>query len=438
MARAYYGSRISPNQTKTPEGYLVCHNVPIGKAGWLEYMPHELGALNIQGNDPVQVDRREDEVFNPAAIASFEGKPVTDEHPPDWISPSNVNAYMKGVTTNVRRGTDSEDDLLLADLIIYDPTLISEIQTGKREVSGGYDYDCEPLEDGKYAQKNIRGNHVAIVRSGRAGPRVAVKDSKPKNERGTKMKSNSRETIWGKMFKAYAQDAEPEELAEASKLMHEKKEGEDAEPPCVKPVAGKDGEPPQDHSEAAEGAIFKEILEAIKVMQADIAELKSAKAAPEPAKDALTSLEEELGGGEQPYAEGEIEGNVHEVDPLTNDESVTIDPELLAADGEPQVIKLPKTSAVDNAAAVRMAIKAAKPVVGAIKDPADRKRAQDALAKSFREQLKAAPSDAYKKMATPPKPSAKAQDSKSIKEEEERAIGENWKKKYNPHYKENK
>ena len=26
---AYYGTKISPHMTDTPEGYLVCHDVPI-------------------------------------------------------------------------------------------------------------------------------------------------------------------------------------------------------------------------------------------------------------------------------------------------------------------------------------------------------------------------------------------------------------------------
>ena len=33
MAKAYFGSRLSANMITTPEGYLVCKNVPIARVG---------------------------------------------------------------------------------------------------------------------------------------------------------------------------------------------------------------------------------------------------------------------------------------------------------------------------------------------------------------------------------------------------------------------
>ena len=41
--KAYYGSRISGNMTETPEGYLICLNVPIARTGTQTYMRSELG-----------------------------------------------------------------------------------------------------------------------------------------------------------------------------------------------------------------------------------------------------------------------------------------------------------------------------------------------------------------------------------------------------------
>lgn len=50
-----------------------------------------------------------------------------------------------------------------------------------REESGkspaGYEYDCIRNVDGNYCQKNIRGNHIAVVERGRAGKRAAILDS---------------------------------------------------------------------------------------------------------------------------------------------------------------------------------------------------------------------------------------------------------------------
>ena len=41
--RAFYGSRFSPHMTKTPEGFLICHSVPICRTGTQEYLPREIG-----------------------------------------------------------------------------------------------------------------------------------------------------------------------------------------------------------------------------------------------------------------------------------------------------------------------------------------------------------------------------------------------------------
>ena len=58
--------------------------------------------------------------------------------------------------------------------------LIDEITSKeKREVSCGYDCFWELGNDNTIIQKQIRGNHIAIVKNGRAGHRVAVRDSKP-------------------------------------------------------------------------------------------------------------------------------------------------------------------------------------------------------------------------------------------------------------------
>ena len=41
--RAFYGSRFSPHMTRTPEGFLICHSVPICRTGTQEYLPQEIG-----------------------------------------------------------------------------------------------------------------------------------------------------------------------------------------------------------------------------------------------------------------------------------------------------------------------------------------------------------------------------------------------------------
>lgn len=160
---AYYGSKISEHMTKTPEGFLICHDVPIARIGQQEYFAGELG-LDGDPDRLVQVQRRPEDVFDPAAVASFEGKDVTQNHPPERLMPENHALYAKGHAENVHR----EGDYLVADLHLKDPGLISDVENGvTREVSCGY--RCCYTPDGTgYRQTNIRGNHVAIVPRGRA------------------------------------------------------------------------------------------------------------------------------------------------------------------------------------------------------------------------------------------------------------------------------
>ena len=168
---AYYGHDISPNITETDEGYLICRNVPIARTGPQEYTARE---LQLDG-DPerlIAVNRHPEDIFTPAALASFEGKPVTDGHPPEDVGSANYAAYTRGHVQNVRQ----VGDYIVADLYINDANLASEVRNGvKREISCGYLFDCLPDGD-TFKQANIRGNHVAVVPRGRAGHAVAIQD----------------------------------------------------------------------------------------------------------------------------------------------------------------------------------------------------------------------------------------------------------------------
>ena len=176
----YYGTRLSENiSRREPEGYLLCLNVPVARTGTQEYLPSELGLP--PGEYPrdalVPVFRPEEEVFSPETLASFEGMPVTNDHPRDGVDLENIRRLQAGHAHNIRRGTGKDSDLLLADLIITDPILIDAILSGKREISCGYTYTLSE-EDGHFVQRKIRGNHIAVVDAGRAGSRVSIKDHK--------------------------------------------------------------------------------------------------------------------------------------------------------------------------------------------------------------------------------------------------------------------
>lgn len=222
MAVAYYGDRISPHMTDTPEGFLICHDVPIARTGPQDYLAREM----MLDGDPeriVTVQRHPEDVFEAATLASFEGKPVTDGHPPENVGPENYSAYTKGHVQNVRRS----GDYIVADLYINDANLAEEVRNNvKREVSCGY--LCSYVPDGAgYRQSNIRGNHVAVVPKGRAGAAVAIQDTAPEAEKGGNKHMNE---FWKSVLHAFgmaAKDASPEEL---DKMVETTATALDAEP----------------------------------------------------------------------------------------------------------------------------------------------------------------------------------------------------------------
>lgn len=174
-SRFYTPQTLGEKRTITPEGYMVCHDVPIARTGTMLYAE---GELPLQGDNvgEIRVERNPDEVFCKETIASFEGKPVTLDHPEEFVNPTTHRELAVGVTQNVRRGTGVEDDYLFADLVLHVQEAIDAVNSGLREVSCGYEADYEQTEPGRGVQRNIIGNHVALVERGRCGPRCAIGD----------------------------------------------------------------------------------------------------------------------------------------------------------------------------------------------------------------------------------------------------------------------
>jgi len=169
----------------TDEGYLVDEPV-VGRVGIQEYRQPDGTILREL--------RLPEEVYDYESLASFAGKPVTDDHPAEKVSAANAKSLMVGVMQGCgQRG----DGVVTAPVIIYDATVIDKVQKGgKRELSLGYTVDIEPVagewEGQQYdaIQRNIRVNHLALVRSGRAGVarlNLDKEDAVLYNETETKM-----------------------------------------------------------------------------------------------------------------------------------------------------------------------------------------------------------------------------------------------------------
>lgn len=329
--KAFYGSRISENRIRTPEGFLICKNVPIAKVGTQQYLGEELG---LEGYENVLVDvvRTEQEVFSPKTIASFEGKPFTDDHPEqsEFVTTENYKQYVKGHVTNVRRGEGDFSDKLLADIIVYDKTVIEEIESGrKREISCGYGCDYGINENGNILQINITGNHVALVNEGRAGHNVRILDHN-KNKKGvvkTMAKMKTKKQIIARLFPSFTKDASPEEIEEVVTAISEVQD-EEAEVPTTQ-----DEEPAaQESKPTADDDVLSKVLDGIQALKDEIGELKAAN---QQQNDPLKKLEQQLANEVASDSNEEVatdEDITEDDDDVTTDEDITEDDDEIAAD----------------------------------------------------------------------------------------------------------
>ncbi|MDH2667201.1 DUF2213 domain-containing protein [Acinetobacter baumannii] len=180
----YTTGQIGRTRETTPEGYLLCRDVPLARIGKLLYADGEV-PVTADNSGLIIIERGEDVLFDPRTIASFEGKPVTNDHPKGWVTPENWKKLSNGTAHDVRRGEDEDSDCLVADLLITDKDMIDAVMKGKVEISLGYDADYTEISVGKGIQTNIFGNHIALVKKGRCGSRCKIGDSfMPKQSKG--------------------------------------------------------------------------------------------------------------------------------------------------------------------------------------------------------------------------------------------------------------
>lgn len=174
--RFFTSGQLGARRSLTPEGFVVCHDVPIARIGQQIYAAYEVPVEpNMVGE--IFIDRPAEEVFREETVASFNGKPVTIEHPSEFVSPDNWAALAQGVTMNARAGQGLDGDVILADLLLTGRDAIKLVtDDGIREVSAGYEADYEQIEPGRGVQRNIIANHVALVAMGRCGSRCAIGD----------------------------------------------------------------------------------------------------------------------------------------------------------------------------------------------------------------------------------------------------------------------
>lgn len=176
-------------------GYLYCNDAVLGNVGVQLYKGRELGFAD--GNSIVKVHRMAQDIFDEKSLDSLKGIPVTLEHPKEKVKSKNVQKYIKGAVY----GTPKHDgENIICDIVIYDQDLIDLVapknDDGERVISDefrdlslGYSAKLIPLEDslGEYKQEDIKYNHLAVVKQGRA-QNAMIRDTNEEFEKGAKPK----------------------------------------------------------------------------------------------------------------------------------------------------------------------------------------------------------------------------------------------------------
>lgn len=182
--------KIQSNRQYTDEGFLVS-KARIARTGIQDYYAFELGLTDREPTDIVKIYRPEDEVFNDESMSSFKNKTITDNHPEEMVTAANAKKLSVGFS-----GDEVTRDGMFLETILHftDADIITKIESGKVELSNGYFSDLEwaqgVTEDGiQYdaIQRNIRGNHIAVVDNGRCGASCRISDHKPLQQENPSM-----------------------------------------------------------------------------------------------------------------------------------------------------------------------------------------------------------------------------------------------------------
>lgn len=162
---------------KTADGYLKAAP-KVARTGIQVYGGVELGHPEMER---IRVYRPADEVFSTDSLATFAHRPLTNDHPPVMVDAKNWKKYSIGMTADevLRDG-----ERIRIPLIVMDGQAVTDIESGKRELSVGYgmtlDWKPGTTPEGEAydaVMKNIRCNHIAIVDAARGGPDLRVGDS---------------------------------------------------------------------------------------------------------------------------------------------------------------------------------------------------------------------------------------------------------------------
>lgn len=156
---------------KTPQGFLRAP-ANLTRSGVFVYK-------NADGSTRKEY-RPPEEVFHTDSLASFEDVPVTLLHPARLLDAESTKVHGRGWNKEVPR---RDGNWAVSRIVVTDKEAVAKVESREcGAISLGYRCDYDPTpgvtpEGERYdgVQRNIRGNHIALVPVGRAGPEATVR-----------------------------------------------------------------------------------------------------------------------------------------------------------------------------------------------------------------------------------------------------------------------
>lgn len=165
------------NVERTPQGFVRAPAF-VTRVGILKY--------TLPDGKVVKEFRPPEEVFKADSMSTLAGIPFTNDHPRTLIDADNAQSVMVGFTGD--RVDKVDDTFLRATVTVTDSKTIKDIESGKLEVSCGYEAELDETpgtwqgEHYDCIQRNIIYNHVSLVGRGRAGRDVRLRLDSEGNE----------------------------------------------------------------------------------------------------------------------------------------------------------------------------------------------------------------------------------------------------------------
>lgn len=296
-------------------GFMTVTGCPVSSWGILEYSAGQIG-LDGDANRIVKVFRPESAVNNKKTIESLKNLPLINDH--EFLSGNaddTTNPEDYGVDGVVTSNVYYNSPWLLADLKIFSKCMRELIDSGKSELSLGFDcnYTLAPgTHDGQeyeVVQDNIIGNHLALVDVARVtGARVL--DGRAFDYMRFDIIPNKRNEEMAKPIKGRGMDSTAVELLR--KLV-----------PALQEFLKQEAAEPEHQAEMPEGEVAVEAdeVEGIKEEKEGDEEEVVAEAAPEE-----VAVEQE--------AAPSLESLLQELIAVLKQDAGAVDEEAMVADGE--------------------------------------------------------------------------------------------------------